>query len=44
MATNTGMDFFTDLPIGDYIDIAKEVSEIGKQDKLRTGGRNRRKN
>lgn len=37
MATNTGIDFFVDLPIDDYIDIAKEVSEIGKQNKLRTG-------
>lgn len=37
MATNTGIDFFVDLPIGEYIDIAKEVSEIGKQNKVRTG-------
>lgn len=37
MATNTGIDFFTDLPLDEYIDIAKEVSEIGKENKLRTG-------
>lgn len=37
MTTNTGIDFFTDLPLDEYIDIAKEVSEIGKENKLRTG-------
>lgn len=42
MATNTGMDFFIDLPVDDFIDIAKEVGEIGKQNNLRTGARNRR--
>lgn len=42
MATNTGMDFFADLPVNDFIDIAKEVGEIGKQNNLRTGARNRR--
>lgn len=42
MATNTGMDFFTNLPIEDFIDVAKEVGEIGKQNNLRTGARNRR--
>ena len=31
------IDFFTDLPLDEYIDIAKEVSEIGKENKLRTG-------
>jgi hypothetical protein len=42
MVTNTGIDFFTDLPIDEYIDIAKEVGEIGKQINLRTSARNRR--
>ena len=42
MATNTGMDFFTDLPVDDFINIAKEVGEIGKQNNIRTGARNRR--
>lgn len=42
MSTNTGIDFFMDLPVEDFIDIAKEVSEIGKKNNLRTGARNRR--
>ena len=42
MATNTGIDFFTSLPIEDFLDIAKEVAEIGKQNNLRTGAGNRR--
>ena len=31
MATHTGIDFFTDLPIDEFIDVAKEVNDIGKQ-------------
>lgn len=42
MATNTGIDFFTDLPIEDFVDLAKEVTEAGKQNNLRAGIRNRR--
>lgn len=44
MATSTGIDFFTGLSIGDFIEIAKEVEEIGRQNKnnLRAGSGNRR--
>lgn len=42
MATNTGIDFFTGLPLEDLLDVAKEVAEIGKQNNIRTGARNRR--
>ena len=34
MATHTGIDFFTDLPIDEFIDVAKEVNDIGKQNKV----------
>mgnify|MGYP000008012861 CR=1 FL=1 len=42
MATNTGIDFFTGLPLEDFLDVAKEVAEIGKQNNIRTSARNRR--
>lgn len=42
MVTSTGIDFFTDLPIEDFLDVAKEVAEIGKQNNIRTRTRNRR--
>ena len=34
MATHTGIDFFADLPIDEFIDVAKEVNDIGKQNKV----------
>lgn len=35
MSTNTGLDFYINLPIAEFIDIAKEVVEYGKQQKNR---------
>lgn len=41
MSTSTSLEFFVGLPIADFLDIANEVIEIGKQKQLRTSGRNR---
>lgn len=41
MATNTSLEFYVGLPIADFLEIANEVIEIGKQKSVRTGGRNR---
>ena len=39
MATNTGMDFFTNLSLDEFVDIAKEVAENVKKNNLRTSTR-----
>jgi hypothetical protein len=42
MLTGTGMDFFMELSVADFLDVAKEVAEVGRQKnnlRARTGNR-----
>lgn len=38
------MDYFMHLSLFDLREILKEMAEIGKQQRVRTGNKNRRKN
>jgi hypothetical protein len=44
LSTNTGFDYYTGIPIPDFIDVAKEVVEYGKeQNRIRNSNRGRGK-
>ncbi len=44
MATNTGIDFYYGIPLSDFINVANEVIEYGREqkDRIRTGNTGRR--